>query len=341
MPHAPQNAPSNALTIWAVSDGRAGIENQVLGLAEAIARLAPATIVTKHIHYAPAFDRWPTALKIVPDAMLSGDSDALKPPYPDIWIAAGRATLPHSLRMRRRAHGKTLVVQLQDPKADLKAFDLVIAPEHDGLSAAQVLSLLGSTNRMAPEKLDAAYGQWRDRIEAFPRPYVAALIGGPSRAYALSTDRAAALALQVKLAVQEAHGTLLMTVSRRTPAAAQAVFHDILKDVPGLFFDGTGENPYFAFLAAADHILVTEDSVNMTTEAAATGKPIQVLAMDRVKSGSKFNAFHDSLQARGITRPFGGHLESWDYAPLDETRRAARHVLEVFAEKQKPLARAG
>ena len=69
MPHAPQNAPSDSqssrpLTIWAVSDGRAGIENQVLGLAEAIARLAPATIVTKHIHYAPAFDRWPTALKL-------------------------------------------------------------------------------------------------------------------------------------------------------------------------------------------------------------------------------------------------------------------------------------
>jgi mitochondrial fission protein ELM1 len=329
------------LTIWAVSDGRAGMENQVLGLAEAIARLTPATIVTKHIRYAPAFDRWPTALKVVPDAMLRGDSDPLKAPYPDIWIAAGRATLPHSLRMRQRSHGKTLVVQLQDPKAKLSAFDLVIAPEHDGLNAAHVLALLGSTNRIAPERLETAYAQWRGRIEAFRRPYVTALIGGPSKAYDLSADRAAALALQVKLAVQEAGGTLLMTVSRRTPAAAQAVFHDILKDVPGLFFDGTGENPYFAFLQAADHILVTEDSVNMTTEAASTGKPIQVLAMDRVKSKAKFHDFHEGLQARGITRPFTGHLESWGYAPLNETRRAAQHVLEVLAEKQKPLARAG
>ncbi len=341
MPHAPQNAPDIPLTIWAVSDGRAGIENQSLGLAEAIARLTPATIVTKHIHYAPAFDRWPTALKVVPDAMLRGDSDHLKAPYPDIWIAAGRATLPHSLRMRRRSHGKTLVVQLQDPKANLGAFDLVIAPEHDGLNAAHVLSLMGSTNRIAPEKLEAAYAQWRGRIEAFQRPYVTALIGGPSKAYDLSQDRAAALALQIKLAVQEAGGTLLMTVSRRTPAAAQAVFHDILKDVPGLFFDGTGENPYFAFLQAADHILVTEDSVNMTTEAASTGKPIQVLAMDRVKSRAKFHDFHEGLQTRGITRPFTGHLESWDYAPLNETTRAAKHVLEVLAEKQKPLAKAG
>ena len=32
------------LTIWAVSDGRAGIEAQALGLAEAVARLRPAEI---------------------------------------------------------------------------------------------------------------------------------------------------------------------------------------------------------------------------------------------------------------------------------------------------------
>jgi hypothetical protein len=35
--------PAEPLSVWAVSDGRAGIENQALGLAEAIARRAPAT----------------------------------------------------------------------------------------------------------------------------------------------------------------------------------------------------------------------------------------------------------------------------------------------------------
>jgi mitochondrial fission protein ELM1 len=41
---------SKPLTIWAVSDGRAGIESQVLGLAEAIARQTPADIANRHIH---------------------------------------------------------------------------------------------------------------------------------------------------------------------------------------------------------------------------------------------------------------------------------------------------
>ncbi len=323
------------LTIWAVSDGRAGIENQALGLAEAVARLTPATVVVKRIHYASAFDRLPTALKIAPDAMLARDSDRLDAPYPDIWIAAGRASLPHSLRMRKRSQGRTLVVQLQNPKTDLKAFDLIIAPEHDGLIGNNVLPLLGSTNRITTDRLGLEYEAWRDRIDKLPSPRVAVLIGGKSKAYDLSADRAAALALQIKLAVAEVQGGLLLTLSRRTPVEARDIFKDVLKDTPGMIFDGDGDNPYFAFLHAADYVLVTEDSVNMATEAAATGKPLHILPMDRIKPARKFETFHKNLRMHGITHPFSGHLDRWAYVPLDETGRAARHLLQVFANTRK------
>lgn len=326
------------LTLWAVSDGRAGIESQVLGLAEAIARQTPADIVTKHIRYARAFDRWPTSLKIAPDLMLSRDSDPLNAPYPDIWLAAGRATLPHSLRMRKRSHGRTLVVQLQDPKLKHTGFDLIVAPEHDGLTADNVLSTLGSTNRITPEKLATAYEPWRARIEALPRPRIAVLIGGKSKVYDLGEERATALALQIKLAVQEAKGSLLLSLSRRTPPAVQAVFEARLSDIPHIFYKGEGDNPYFAFLHAADHILVTEDSVNMTTEAAGTGRPVHLLAMDRLRPSAKFDTFHKNLRLHGIARPFSGHLDGWTYIPLDETARAARHVLDVYAEKRAARA---
>ncbi len=321
------------LTVWAVSDGRAGIENQALGLAEAIGRQTPAEITVKRLHYAAIFDRLPTALKIAPDAMLAGDSDRVTAPFPDIWIAAGRASLPFSLRMRRRSRGHSLVVQLQDPKTGLGNFDLVIAPEHDGLVAPNVLSLLGSTNRITRDKLAGDYMQWRQRLTQLKGPHVAVLIGGKSKAYDLSLDRAAALALQIKLAVAEVNGSLLLTLSRRTPEPAKAVIKEVLKDTPGIMYDGEGDNPYFAFLHAADYILVTEDSVNMTTEAAATGKPVHMLALDRLKDGGKFETFHRALRIHGIAKPFSGHLEHWSYVPLDETARAARHVLQLYIEK--------
>ncbi|MGZ3297895.1 MAG: mitochondrial fission ELM1 family protein [Asticcacaulis sp.] len=320
------------LTLWAVSDGRAGIANQVLGLAEAVARLVPADIVVKTLRYAPAFERWPTALWLWPDAMTARDSDPVAPPWPDIWIAAGRATLPHSRRMRARSHGRTLVVQLQDP-GSVSAFDLVIAPEHDGVSGGNTLSIVGSTHRVTREKLADEGRAWAGRIGPLPHPRIAALIGGTSKTHDLGPARAEAIAVDIRRAVEQAKGSLLLSLSRRTPDAARRVLTGRLNDLPGIIYDGDGANPYFAFLDAADHILVTEDSVNMATEAAATGKPVHILATDRVKPGGKFDAFHQSLRQRGTTRPFTGSLDVWTYDPLDETARAARKVIDVFNGK--------
>jgi len=320
------------LSIWAVSDGRAGIANQVLGLAEAVARLAPAAITVKTLRYAPLFDRWPTALKLWPDAMLAADSDRIAPPWPDIWIAAGRATLPHSRRMRALTSGQTLVVQLQDP-GDISVYDLVIAPEHDRISGGNTLSLLGSTNRVTRERLAADAVAWRARLDGLPHPHIAVLVGGRSKTHDLSVERAEALAGELRLTVEASGGALLLSLSRRTPEAARRVLIDRLKDLPGLIYDGRGDNPYFAFLDTADHILVTEDSVNMAAEAGVTGKPVHILAMDRLRAGGKFDHFHQALRDRGITRPFDGHLSQWTYAPLDETGRAARKVAEVFNTK--------
>ena len=320
------------LSVWAVSDGRAGIANQVLGLAEAVARLAPADIVIKTLRYAPVFDRWPTALKLWPDAMLARDSDRVTAPWPDIWIAAGRATLPHSRRLRTRSGGRTLVVQLQDP-GEVSAFDLVIAPAHDSISGANTFSLLGSTNRVTRERLAAESAAWAPRLADLPGPRIAALIGGRSKTHDLTPERATALARELRGAVEASGGSLLLSLSRRTPDAARRILSDQLRDLPGQVYDGQGENPYFAFLDAADHILVTEDSVNMAAEAAVTGKPVHVLAMDRLRPGGKFDLFHRALSDKGITRPFTGDLPLWHYPPLDETARAARKVLDTFTVK--------
>ncbi|MDC7675752.1 mitochondrial fission ELM1 family protein [Asticcacaulis machinosus] len=334
--HIPEGRP---LTIWAVSDGRAGMENQVLGLAQAIARKTHAQIVTRHIRYRRLFDRWPTFLKLWPDQMLKRDSDPVGPPYPDIWIAAGRATLPHSLRMKAASQGKTLVVQLQDPRANLSAFDLVVAPQHDQVTGDNVLSILGAPHRITKERLAAEFAPWAERFKDFSGPFVAVLIGGKSKSHDLSRDRAETMAADIRRAVVATKGTLLLTISRRTPEAARDILVSALKDLPGLIYTGGGDNPYFAFLHKCDHILVTEDSINMAVEAAATGKPVHILSMDRrsaLKSTRKFDEFHRALQDYGAARPFNGELRTWSYTPLNETARAAEAVLALLKSRATP-----
>jgi len=315
------------LRIWVVSDGRTGIENQGLGLAEAIGRRRPIDLSVKRIGWRGVFGRLPWWMTPAPLRLLAHGHE-ISPPWPDIWIAVGRATLPLSLRMRRWSKGQTMVVQLQDPRAPPAAFDLVIPPKHDRMRGDNVFPILGSPHRVTPERLATDYKRFETQLSALPHPRVAVLVGGKSKAFDLSPERAAALAHEIELPVAQEGGSVMVTFSRRTPEAAKAILAARLRHLPGIVWDGAGDNPYFAFLAAADYILATEESTNLTTEAASTGKPVFILKMEG--ESLKFRLFHEELERLGAARPFGGAFHSWTYPPLAETDRAAGEVLRRY-----------
>jgi mitochondrial fission protein ELM1 len=318
------------LRIWAVSDGRTGIEAQALGLAEAVARLAPAEIAIKHVAWPVMMRRLPTRLVPATPGWLAAGRDALTPPWPDLWIANGRASVPLSIGVRRWSGGRTFTVQLQDPMRSPGRFDLVIPPNHDGRFGPNVFGITGTPHRITDERLEAALEAF-PHLSALPRPHVTVLIGGQSRAFGLSSARAAVLAEDIGAAVTASGGSLLLTFSRRTPVRAEAEMRAALASLQGVIWDGSEPNPYMAFLATADHILVTEDSANMPAEAGSTGKPVHLLRMDGGQARKR--RFHAELARRGVARPFDRRLESWSYAPLRETERAAAEVLKRMTER--------
>ncbi|HBK91592.1 MAG TPA: nucleoside-diphosphate sugar epimerase [Parvularcula sp.] len=305
---------------WAVTDGRAGIETQALGLAEAVARRASLDIVAKAIKVRAPQKSLPRALWGDPFALLDAGSAPLAPPWPDLWIGCGRLSVPYSIAVKQRAP-ETFVVQIQNPRAPLAAFDLVIPPSHDRLTGDNVFPILGSPNRIDAEKL-------RTPIAPGLAP-VAVLIGGPNKAFAFDAADAAALAERLTTLAMP----LDVTVSRRTPHDAAAILRAKLGASAARFFDPSQDpaerNPYPAMLGTARAIIVTEDSVNMAAEAAATGRPVYVLALRRKPFSSvrKFDAFHAGLKARGAARELHGEIEAFDYAPLDETGRAADEII--------------
>jgi mitochondrial fission protein ELM1 len=333
---APFELPGPPLVIWAVSDGRAGIENQVVGLAEAIARRHQAQVVIKRVGWTGWAAKLPWWANPFPARNLTPES-GIAAPWPDIWIAAGRATLPLSIAMRKWSGGRTFVVQLQDPRVPPQMFDLVAPPRHDRLSGDNIVSITGSPHRVTPQKLQTEYARFAAALDPLPRPRVAVLIGGRSKAFDISPERAAAIAHEIQLPLEQEGGALMMTFSRRTPDQSRALLTARLRDLPGLIWDGEGPNPYFAFLAAADYVLVTEDSTNMATEAAATGKPVFILKMDG--SSLKFRLFHEQLEQLGAARPFGGAFHGWSYEPVVETDRLAGEVLAHRAARATGAAR--
>ena len=319
------------LSIWVVSDGRIGIETQALGLAEAVARLTPAGITVKRVRWRRWLRRLPSRLNPFPLTSLATGSDLIAPPWPDLWIANGRAAIPLSIAMRRWSRGRTFVVQLQDPRRRSGLFDLVIPPRHDRLKGQGVFPITGTPHRVTFVRL-AAQAAFADQLDPLPHPRLAVLIGGRSKAFDLSAETARRLGVDIRTAVEAQGGSVMVSFSRRTPPEPQRILTEALSSLPGVIWDGEGPNPYFAFLAAADHILVTEDSANMPAEAAATGKPVHLLKIDGAQARKA--RFHADLAARGIARPFDGKLDSWTYEPLRETERAAVEVLRRLRERR-------
>ena len=310
---------------WVVTDGKVGMENQCLAVAR---RLGLEPVVKRVKMRAPWKQLSPWALRIGNRWSLSPDGDQLDGPLPDLLIASGRHSVSSSLAIRDLTKGKCLRVQIQNPGIDPSHFDLVVVPRHDRLTGPNVLVTRGAPHGVTPAALEAARIKFADRFAHLPQPRITLLLGGNNGVYKLTELAAVNLAKCLSTLARGGHGSVLVTPSRRTGAAIEAIFREKLAGVPGEIWDGKGDNPYLGYLAYAYHIVVTADSVNMVCEAASTGKPVHVVPLDG--GSDKFRRFHDGLVEDRITRPFHGSLESWTYPTFDDTAMVADRIRSML-----------
>jgi hypothetical protein len=306
---------------WVISNGTLGMENQALGIAE---RVGPPVVV-KQVRLTWPWSRIAPFSPGSPFGRQTNDSDALAPPWPRLAIGVGRQSIPF-MRAIKDASPYTITVQCQDPRTDLSSFDLVVPPEHDGLTGPNVFPILGSPNRITPEKLAEARTRFASRFGKLRAPRLAVLIGGKNHAYDFGAE--AVQKLTRSLAGLSRDFGLMVTTSRRTGAENTALIESALAGTGADLWQGGDENPYLGVLAWADAFLITADSVNMACEAAATGKPVHICPLPG--RSKKFDSFHRALAARGISRVFEGQIGQWTYVPLDETGRAAKRVRELL-----------
>jgi uncharacterized protein len=302
-----------------VENGLPGTENQCLGVCDALG----VTPVVKHFALKQPWKSISPYMNIGIKHGYSGDE--LCAPWPDLLIAGGRKAAGLALWIKRASKGKTFTVCLQDPRTKRGSFDLIAVPSHDPARGKNVLVTTAAPNRITQHRLNAARGVWDKLLKDLRRPRVAVLIGGNSRAYTLSATIAGGLGESLKKLAESGAG-LMVTASRRTGADNIAILQAWLKDTGAYIWDGKGDNPYEGFLALADVILVTADSVSMTSEAASTGKPLY--RIDLEGGGKRLNRFHAELELKGIAKPFLGAIESWHYDPLRDAALVANAIRE-------------
>ncbi|UWX03836.1 mitochondrial fission ELM1 family protein [Pseudoxanthomonas sp. NC8] len=205
---------------------------------------------------------------------------------------------------------------------------LVIAPEHDGLHGANVLPVLGSLNPVDDAWLADAAALF-PALLTLPRPRTALLVGGPTRHAPWRSENLQVQLEALRQRTRNEGGSLLATVSRRTPAPLLDLLRRHLQGIPGLLWDGSGANPYPGMLACADRIICTPDSVNMLSEACATSAPVYV--PDPTTTSGRIASYLRSLQSLGRIRAADDALAPFDATALRETARVAAQVRERLA----------
>jgi hypothetical protein len=312
------------MTCWVVTDGKAGMVNQCLGLADALG----LTPVVKQVRLRfPWKQLSPSVLRLGNRWSLAADGDQLDGPLPDILIATGRHSVSSSLAVREMSGGRAVRIQIQDPGIPARHFDLVIVPRHDRLRGDNVVVTRGALHRINAATLAAARDSF-PHLALLPRPRVAVLIGGSNGAYRLTAEATAGLADRLVSLAKAHQASLMVTPSRRTGADNEAILRERLASVPGELWDGSGDNPYGAYLAYADAVVVTCDSVNMVCEACFGGQPVYVAALPG--GSAKFQRFHQDMEKDGFTRPFEGTLADWRGPGLDDTSQAAAAVRRLL-----------
>jgi len=311
-----------ALHCLVISDGRSGIENQALGLAESCAALRTMTVQSFHIQPGKALAALP------PKAQLRLAKFNL--PDCDIAIGCGRQAIAPLLYLKR-SRPEIMTVYVQDPRMDPAAFDLVIAPEHDDLRSENVETMIGSPNRVTKEKIIGDTLDFAKGLTKLSMPRAAMLIGGTSKTHKLDLPSHEAHMAAAQTLLSQGY-SLLITTSRRTPEFAVLAWRRFASTFDTVWYHGgEGPNPYFAFLGGADIILVTEDSTNMLTEGCSTGKPIYRLPM--AGKPGKFQQLYDALEIRcGVTR-YNGQDGREEYVPLNETARIAQIVWDKYDQR--------
>ncbi|DAZ93684.1 TPA: hypothetical protein N0F65_008192 [Lagenidium giganteum] len=267
-------------------------------------------------------------------SLLAADAPSETAPRVDVAIGCGRTTVALCAAWKLTAPARVYNIQIQHPRTPLHWFDAVVTPRHD-FAAGRFLGpstvprnvhlTFGTVFDVTTELLEreaAAYE--RNALgTALPRAktVLALLIGGPCRGFPFSRADAETM-------MDDFHGrlkatgnyddmALVATFSRRTPTDVKSVIATQLRANwrPDRLFlwDGNGANPYYAMLAGADAIVITPDSVSMTTEAIASGKAVFTLGTDRCTG--KFRNFHDTLTTNHLAHSWTDNFSTSMHMP--------------------------
>jgi len=256
-----------ALTLWRITDGKAGHDSQTTGLCNAIKKLRDTD----------CFDiKAESAFSNFKNFLLNQFPSGKELPDPNLIIGAGHGCHLTILSAKKARGGKTIV--LMKPSLPLSLFDQCIIPEHDQVEdKANVITTKGAINPVQFNENKS------NDIGLF-------LIGGPSKHYYWNEET---LIRQIKEIIKQSPSiSWTLADSPRTPEKTLALLAD-LSNVKVLSYNNTNSDKLREFIFKSGTIWVSEDSVSMIYESLSSGAAVGLL---NVKQKNK-NRISDSIDS--------------------------------------------
>ncbi len=301
----PDNKDPDAPLVWVLAGRKAGDNTQLLALAEALGW----RYETKKIRNQP----WELLSNLLCGATLAGvdgrRSDQLEAPWPDLVLTAGRRNEPVARWIRKQSGNKTRLVHVGRPWAPLSCFDLIITtPQYFLPDRPNVLTVDLPLHSQSRAELDQLATDWFRHFSDLPKPYWVVLLGGDSGPFVFTPAKAERLAHWLNNRLGETGGAVLVSNSARTPTTTYRTFLKTLTvPVHAYHWGSHKENPYRGYLAVADHLVVTGESMSMLSEAAAAERPLYVFDLSDTPAGDT---------AKTPASPWWTTLYNFRYKPL-------------------------
>ncbi|GAB4183760.1 MAG: ELM1/GtrOC1 family putative glycosyltransferase [Wenzhouxiangellaceae bacterium] len=276
------------LRLIRLSDGRSGHDRQSLALTGALSRALAEHAVEGVVEADLPAPRSPphlTQLLIRAGIWRRPDDVQTLPPGPTLLIGCGSRCARLSRLLRQRDPGHIRTVQILDPRRRRQDYDVLIIPLHDQVQGENIINFSGSLHPVDNDWLHRAAQLWSPAWADLPAPRLGLLIGGGRTLHRQWRQLKPLLAQRLA-----GGGSLLLSFSRRTPARAVAIIGAEASDWPGVIYhpDHGGDNPYPGILALSDELWTGSDSINMISEALATGKPVSVYPMPTGRRHKQF-----------------------------------------------------
>ena len=266
-----------------------------------------------------------------------------------LFISAGSSAAPFCLACAKATKNKSAVV-MTPSILGTKPFDYAIIPDHDKHDPKDknILTTLGAPNHIDVDQLELVGSNFFAGRDFGSKKIVAVLVGGSDANYKLSARWA-----------EDALGSLryidgvkiLLTTSRRTPKSVDEKIEKMFGDDPSLGYmlilsKKPAINALTAMLGKATHVLVTEDSVSMVSEAVTAGFRVGLLRVPRTISFFKkifgggvkrFDDMFEKMRKRNLLVDLGkspnyanflGTDEQKNNQDFNEAKRAAEWILE-------------